>query len=83
MSEEISAPQTVQTGQKAPGKGAPFFEIAMDEEGHWHWMLWSANGRMMAKNAVAFDRKKDVIPSIRSMQKVIPTVKLIVQSHQK
>lgn len=58
--------ETVQTVQRQ-GPRHPWFEIAKDEEGKWHWCLWSGNGRQMAHSAIPYDTRKNAIEAIRLM----------------
>ena len=60
----------------------PMIEIAEDEKGHWHWQLWSSNGRPMARNTQVYLRKKDILQAIRNIVKGIAEVKHVVQSHK-
>lgn len=80
QTETKSPSRTVQTGQPVRQKGV-FFEIAMDGNGKWHWQLWSANGRPMANNSIEYDRKKDVVAAVKTLQKAIPTAKYILKGH--
>jgi uncharacterized protein YegP (UPF0339 family) len=63
--ETLATMQETQTPQMSPGESKnetatgqtgqrrnPYFEIARDQEGKYHWTLWSANGRAMATNAL-------------------------------
>lgn len=66
--------------QSKPATNTAFFEITEDGEGKWHWCLWSGNGRAMARNPGEYERRKDVIQAVRNLRKLVPTVKLVVQS---
>lgn len=74
-------PQTGQTGQEP--HTTPFFEIAEDSHGKWHWVLWSGNGRQMAVNAIAYDRRADCISAIRAAADAMPRANVITRSHFK
>jgi uncharacterized protein YegP (UPF0339 family) len=68
------------TGTPAPSSRTPFFELAQDHEGEWHWALWSGNGRMMARNAEGYQRRKDCLQAVKNMIALVPTVTLIAAS---
>lgn len=70
---------TGQTGQPTV-KNTAFFEVAVDEEGKWHWVLWSGNGRMVARNPAEYERRKDVVQAIRNLVKLVPSVKYVVST---
>jgi uncharacterized protein YegP (UPF0339 family) len=78
--QKNDTPQTVQTVQRGRDN-EPFFEVAEDSAGKWHWLLWSGNGREMARNAVPYEKKKDVIQAIKSLQSVVAKARYIVKSH--
>lgn len=79
---ENNTPQTGQTVQNGK-EHTPFIELACDSQGKWHWVLWSANGRQVARNAVEYDRKKDAIQALKAIKEVVPKVKIVVQCHEK
>ena len=58
-----------------------WFEVAQDKEGKWHWVLWSANGRQMARNAMQYNRQSDVTIAIKAFVKSIAKAKLIIKVH--
>lgn len=66
--------------QPAPVARTAYFEIAADADGQWHWCLWSGNGRLMARNAEEYPRRKDVIQAIKTLVKLVPSVPLILAS---
>jgi uncharacterized protein YegP (UPF0339 family) len=57
----------------------PFFEVAEDA-GQWHWVLWSANGQMIARNAASYGSLKDAQQSIRAVAGAVVKAKQIVRS---
>lgn len=71
MATNDDTPATVQNGHEeaseAPAAKKPYFEVAKDAKGTWHWCLWSANGRMLATNAVQYERRNDCTKAIQSM----------------
>lgn len=70
-----------QTGQTVQTPRTAYFEIAEDQDGAWHWCLWGGNGRCMARNAVAYSRKKDAVQAIKILLKSAPTAKYIVKDN--
>lgn len=75
-----STQETGQTVQDDKKKRKPFFEVAQDEAGMWHWVLWSPNGRHMATNAIEYDRRKDAIAAIANFVEGVKTATAIVQA---
>ena len=68
-------PLTVQTGQNAARTA--WIEIAMDPQGKWHWLLWSGNGRPVARNPVEYEKRKDAIQAAKSVHQLLPSVQFI------
>lgn len=60
-------------------KTEPFVEIARDAEG-WHWMLWSGNGRPIARNALAYGTQKHALQAIKLLPGIWSQVKVVVKS---
>lgn len=77
MSEQTPTPNTVQTGQKA-NRQTPYFEIAEDDDHSWHWMLWAANGRMMATNAIPYRLEKECLQAIRAVNRALQSGDLVI-----
>jgi uncharacterized protein YegP (UPF0339 family) len=77
MLEELS-PETVQTVQEKPPSRTPFWEIAKDAQGQWHWVLWSGNGRRIATNDIPIVRKKDAVNAIRAVKATIAEAAIVV-----
>lgn len=73
-------PQTGQTGH-AKETRIPYFEIAEDADGKFHWTLWSGNGRQLAVNATKYDRRKDAVAAIRAMVAAAGQANVIAKSH--
>lgn len=69
---KIGATKTGQTVQERTA----YFEIGKDQEG-WHWVLWSGNGRVLARNPQPYERRKDVLQAVKNLAKLVPSVKYI------
>jgi uncharacterized protein YegP (UPF0339 family) len=54
-------------------------EVAQDADG-FHWVLWSGNGRMIARNAITYDTLKHCKQAIRALPGIWGKVKLIVKA---
>lgn len=76
----MSASKPAKPAKRTTTVNTAYFEVATDEDGTFHWCLWSANGRMMARNAASYERQKDVVQAIRNLQRLIPSVQLIVKT---
>jgi len=70
--------QTVQSSVTRPKKAA-FYEVVR-YNGAWHWVLWSANGRKMARNVIRYVKRKDCIIAIRAMAEAAATANQIVEA---
>lgn len=57
----------------------PYYELAQDSAG-WHWLLWSGNGRPLARNAAPYVREKDAIQAINAMPGNVKAAKAIVRA---
>lgn len=47
----------------------PYFEIGkreVVESVEWHWMLWSASNRMLARSAVPYKSRKATLAAIKT-----------------
>lgn len=82
---EATAPPTVQTVQPAsaaqsgdPRFGESWFEIAEDQQGRWHWCLWTTNGRPMARSGVAYERRKDVIAAVKLLRQHVAAARRVI-----
>lgn len=71
----MDTPQTGQTGQKVP----PWVEVAQDEEGKWHWCLWSSNGRQLATNIVPYERQKDAVQAYKNAAEAFAEAKVVAK----
>lgn len=86
MSSENNTPQTGQTVQEEPEPAEtkqernPFWEVANDEKGEWSWVLWSANGREMARSSITYPRRKDAVGAIKAIAAMIPKAKLVLEA---
>lgn len=80
MSSDSSS-DTVQTGHPAPLR-KPFFEVAQDDQGQWHWCLWSSNGRQLAVNANSFPRRSDCTNSIIALKNSVGPECTIAVAHK-
>lgn len=69
--------KTVQTVQERE----PWFELAADAEGKWHWCLWSGNGRQMARNAMKYNRQNDAMMAVLAFVKKVQGAKIICKAH--
>lgn len=76
---EPQLPPTVQTVQKP--KSDPWFEIAQDAEGRWHWCLWSPNGRPLAISATLYERDKDCVTAAKSLAKHVVAAKEVFRAN--
>lgn len=54
----------------------PYIELAMDEEGEWHWCLWATNGRPMAVSLNPFKRRNDAHKNVNSVIELFRSPKL-------
>ena len=72
---EADAPRPEQKQERKP-----FIEMAEDADG-WHWCLWSGNGRMMARNAIAFPERKQCLGSIKIAKAVFAEVTAILEAN--
>jgi uncharacterized protein YegP (UPF0339 family) len=70
------------TPTSEPTARSPYVEIAQDAEG-WHWVLWSGNGRMICRNAVAYQTKKHCLQAIEVLKANVAGVKNVVVAHEK
>ena len=57
-----------------------YFEVAQDEEGRWHWCLWSGNGRIMARDPEGYAQKKHSVEAIKTLVKIMPSVTMVVEA---
>jgi uncharacterized protein YegP (UPF0339 family) len=67
------------TGDKARGSQEAFVEVTQESDG-WHWMLWSGNGRQMARSAVGYPDKKHCVQAIQAVPDVFAKAKVIVMA---
>ena len=81
--EETTMNNTVQTVQTDGPKKPPYAEIAVDDGGDWHFVIWSGTGRKMCVSAVAYPQRKAVIAAVKSLIECSANVKKIVISHPK
>lgn len=58
-----------------------WFEISQDTDGTWHWVLWSGNGRMLARNALPMETQRVCEKSVKNMVKACGVAKYIVKVH--
>jgi uncharacterized protein YegP (UPF0339 family) len=79
--EEVKLPETVQPSGVEPPVHRPYFEIAKDKDGNWHWVLWSANGHQMAINALPYPRQNDITTAIKAVMRAMPYASKIVVAH--
>lgn len=84
-SKEDETGQTVQpeteteTGNNKVISRESYFEVAEDEDHKWHWVLWSSNGRPMALNAIAYERRNDATNAISAFKMAVtPNTKIVV-----
>jgi uncharacterized protein YegP (UPF0339 family) len=77
MSHE-TAPQTVQTGQAKEWRD-PWYEIAEDADGRFHWALWTVNGRVVARSGIAYERKKDAVAAAKLLASQAAKAARIIQ----
>lgn len=54
-----SGHQEVEVSSEPPSTRTPYVEIAPDDEGEYHWCLWSGNGRAIACGVTGFKRRND------------------------
>jgi uncharacterized protein YegP (UPF0339 family) len=71
-----TAPETGQTVQTR----TPWYEVAKDDSGNWHWMLWSGNGRMMATNMIGYPTRKACLQAIRALRDVAQQANVICEA---
>lgn len=57
--------------RKTIGERKPSIELAADDGGEWHWILWSANGRPIASNPIGYHSQNDCISAIRGFLKMV------------
>lgn len=76
MSDSTSPP----TGQTVLSQSRdPWYEIAEDGNGRYHWALWTPNGRVVARSGVAYERKKDAVAAARALAAQAAKATQIVQ----
>lgn len=69
-------------GHMIPQQGRNVWvEVAKGEDGMWHWLMWSGNGRQIARNAVPFESVKIAVQSVKKMLGAAAAVKYVVQVH--
>jgi uncharacterized protein YegP (UPF0339 family) len=73
---ETPPPETVQTVQRPP-----YFEVAQGQDGKWHWMLWSGNGRQLAMNVFSYERQNDCTSAIKTINEAMKKGLKIVIAH--
>lgn len=84
MSSPTPTPETPETPAPtttSKTRNEPYFEVAQDSEG-WHWVLWSGNGRMVARNALPYDTRKHAVQGAKAAQTGFPKAKFAVVSHE-
>jgi len=76
--------KTGQTGQAQPQPyKEPYFELSQDKKTEaWNWILWAANGRPMATNAVPYDRRNDATEAIETLRGNIAKATKVVIVHK-
>jgi uncharacterized protein YegP (UPF0339 family) len=60
-------------------RNEPYVEIAQDEDGKWHWQLWSGNGRAIARNSLPYESKKHVLQALATIAPAINAANAVVQ----
>lgn len=88
----MSTPETVQTVQEPTDETVgPFkevnskrgrVELAKDEDGQWHWCLWSSNGNQLAINAIPYPRLNDAKVGFNAAARAINSVQGFVIVHK-
>lgn len=75
-------PQNVQNVQNEKGK--PYIQIAQDEAGKWHWVLWSGNGRGMATNTRPYGSQADCNKAVHILFEMLRSgkVPVLIQHHE-
>lgn len=74
---------TVQTGQTAPPRqNVVWYEVAQDKDGLWQWVLWTPNGRRLARSGVAYERRKDAVTAAKSLAENAAKARFIGQVHE-
>jgi len=63
-------PDTGQNGQEPGGlpdrPGTIWVEVARDNNGRWHWVLWSKNGRQMCRSVIDYQDREDVKRAVQA-----------------
>lgn len=60
----------------------PYFELAQDAEGQWHWLLWAGNGRQMAVSITPFADKRHAVASIQYLRRNLINAKKVFLIHE-
>lgn len=57
----------------------PYFEIAQDDAGLWHWILWAENGQPMAQSAAPYQRRNNLTDALKRMlDQIGPQTKIVI-----
>lgn len=79
--EVVKTVQTVQNDEGDPINRQPYYEVAQDENEKWHWVLWASNGRALATNAVAYNRRNDLTEALNAVRANATEAKKVVTVH--
>jgi len=74
--EELEKKQTAYKDAKQP-----YVEIATDEEGQWHWLLWAGNGQPVALCAFSYATRHECLHSVRLAYEQFLTKPQVVLVH--
>ncbi len=75
MTTKTTTPETKTTKPREP-----WYELAQDTEGQWHWCLWAGNGQQLACSPKGYTEKKHAIQALRLVAPAANSAKVVAKA---